>query len=435
MRFYLTIFFLILAQRSAGAPPLPDTSSSTVSHKQRLSSVVNSFSSVVSPVLSYDAKRLYFSRKYHPENIGQTRDPDDVWYCERNAQGYWTEARNLGASINTSESNVLCSISPLHGTALLQTSGATGSEKMHAFSICRYDGTRWTEPEPLIIENFRNDSKNFYAHLAFDESTLFLAIQNEKSIGGLDLFVSFRKGTSLVFSEPQNLGAGINTKSTEGSPCLGFDGNTLYFSSDGRGGFGSQDLFVSHRIDSSWTNWSEPQNLGPDVNTAHLDHCFSLSADGSHAMIISSDSLGTQGIYDVEVPVTLRMGSSLLQAEKPTLIGSIEFDLHFALNSSTVDQEELRQALAKHAPYREHSCWNLRLDAWTDSTGTELHNKLLSTHRAAAVRRALRSELGGRCMHFLSTTAHASHDPRFENRTEEGRSKNRSVRVRISLQR
>lgn len=62
-----------------------------------------------------------------------------------------------------------------------------------------------------------------------------------------DVWISTRVSTSDQWSEPMNLGPVINTLGLEGRPALSFEGESLYFFSDGHGGFGSTDLFVSTR--------------------------------------------------------------------------------------------------------------------------------------------------------------------------------------------
>ena len=131
----------------------------TTQFKRRLGNAVNSYQPVVMPVLSYDGKRLYFSRKYHPENIGSTKDPDDIWYCERVRDSLWSEPKNLGAPLNTSESNVLCSISP-DGTALIQTTKRSGSTQSQTFALTTFNGTNWSVPKPITIRNYQNKSPN-----------------------------------------------------------------------------------------------------------------------------------------------------------------------------------------------------------------------------------------------------------------------------------
>lgn len=86
--------------------------------------------------------------------------------------------------------------------------------------------------------------------------------------------------TELPFSS-----ADFNT----GHPALSADGNTLYFASDRAGGFGGSDLWLSKKVNGTW---SEPQNLGAAINTAgnevfpsvFKDSLFFYSSDGSYGM-------------------------------------------------------------------------------------------------------------------------------------------------------
>jgi OmpA-OmpF porin, OOP family len=77
------------------------------------------------------------------------------------------------------------------------------------------------------------------------------------------------------------------------------DGKTLYFSSDGHYGLGSLDVFKTVRLsDTSWTQWSEPVNLGKEINTAGYDVAYKISTDGKYAFF-SSDREGGKGGYDI----------------------------------------------------------------------------------------------------------------------------------------
>jgi hypothetical protein len=66
---------------------------------------------------------------------------------------------------------------------------------------------------------------------------------------GNDIFVSTRASASDPWGPAVNLGAPINTVGGEGRPAISFDGTRLYFFSDGHGGLGSTDLFVSTRTE------------------------------------------------------------------------------------------------------------------------------------------------------------------------------------------
>ncbi|RZK34581.1 MAG: OmpA family protein, partial [Hymenobacter sp.] len=82
------------------------------------------------------------------------------------------------------------------------------------------------------------------------------------------------------------------------APFLAADDKTLYFASDGHGGYGKSDIFYSKRLDSTWTKWSTPRNLGPVVNSPDFDAYYTLSAAGEDAYLVSSRN-GIDGSKDI----------------------------------------------------------------------------------------------------------------------------------------
>ena len=69
-----------------------------------------------------------------------------------------------------------------------------------------------------------------------------------------------------TFSAPQNLGANINTTATEGCPFISPDNLSLFFASDRPGTLGLADIYVSTRTSVN-APWGTPVNLGAIVNT------------------------------------------------------------------------------------------------------------------------------------------------------------------------
>ncbi|RZK26764.1 MAG: OmpA family protein, partial [Hymenobacter sp.] len=82
------------------------------------------------------------------------------------------------------------------------------------------------------------------------------------------------------------------------APFLASDDKTLYFASDGHGGYGKSDIFYSKRLDSTWTHWSAPRNLGPVVNSPDFDAYYTVSAAGDNAYLVSARN-GTDGSKDI----------------------------------------------------------------------------------------------------------------------------------------
>lgn len=112
-----------------------------------------------------------------------------------------------------------------------------------------------------------------------------------------DLVVS-RKNEKGQWTEPISISPNINSKWNEGTCTISADGRKLIFTSCiGRRGYGSCDLFQSIKIGDEWT---EPENLGPNINTADWESQPSLSADG-RTLYFVSDRRGGYGRRDIWV--------------------------------------------------------------------------------------------------------------------------------------
>ena len=117
-----------------------------------------------------------------------------------------------------------------------------------------------------------------------------------KGFGNFDLYISYE--TPQGWSEPINLGSQINTEFWESSPSLSSDKNTLYFSSDRPGGYGGKDLYVSHRMPNG--KWSEALNMGASVNTTGDELAPFIHAD-NNTLYFTSDGLPGYGGSDLFV--------------------------------------------------------------------------------------------------------------------------------------
>jgi len=272
---------------------------------QRLSPAVNSEVSEFRPLISPDGKTLFFSRSNHPGNVGGKDDDEDIWYSELDeTTGEWKEARNIGPVLNNKGPNYISSITPDGNSILL----LLGNEylpngKMKAgLSVSRKTESGWSQPEALTVENLYNYSEKANFYMANNRKTLLMSIEREDSYGDRDLYASFLKPDG-TWSEPVNLGSSVNTASEESAPFLAADDETLYFSSDGYAGFGGTDIFVSRRLDDSWNNWSEPENLGPDINSENDDEFFNIPASGEYAYYSRGVGTDNMDIFKVELPV------------------------------------------------------------------------------------------------------------------------------------
>lgn len=272
---------------------------------ERLDEKVNTAYEETRPLIAPDGRTLYFSRKNHPANIGGEKDPNDIWFSELDpASGQWKEAQNIGRPLNTTGANYISSITP-DGNAMTVLLGNqyAGRDRMKAgVSISTKDGEQWTEPKPLEIINAYIDDEDGHYFLANNRRTLLMAVERFDSYGGKDLYVSFRQRDGR-WTEPLNLGNDINTAHTEWAPFLAADNETLYFSSGGYSGYGGSDIYISRRLDDTWTNWTEPENLGSDINSEGSDVFFNIPPSGKYAYFTKSGTGSTGDIHRIELPV------------------------------------------------------------------------------------------------------------------------------------
>lgn len=124
--------------------------------------------------------------------------------------------------------------------------------------------------------------------------------------GNTDIYVCV-KNSDGIWGDPINLGQVINTPYTERFPFLHPDGRTLYFCSDGHSSLGRSDIFVSRRLnDTSWTQWSEPENLGKEINSTQKEFSFKVSTLGGYMYLASGEQPAVFDIYTKELPKKVR---------------------------------------------------------------------------------------------------------------------------------
>jgi outer membrane protein OmpA-like peptidoglycan-associated protein len=169
--------------------------------------------------------------------------------------------------------------------------------------------------------------------MAQNGKVLVMTAQRNDSYGSKDLYVSFLQSNN-TWSEPKNMGAVVNTADGEISPFIASDGVSLYYSTGGLSGFGNMDVFVSKRLDDSWLNWSEPQNLGPAINSDAWDTYYTIPASGDYAYFVSDkESNGENDIFRIKLdkaiqpdPVALVYGNVYDAQTKQPLQASISYE-------------------------------------------------------------------------------------------------------------
>lgn len=252
---------------------------------KNMGDIINSQGSEVCPLISPDGHRLYYTRKDHPENTGYVMN-DDIWYSDL-IENKWTNPRNIGTPINNETNNYVVGISEDGNMLTLANTYSPGGESKIGISQSWLHGENWNYPVNLATPGLL--SYNPYVEYFMDQGRNYLLVALEKAGGqGLkDLYVCFTEN-QIFWTVPMNLGNVINTAGNEMSPFLSPDGTMLFFASNGLPGYGEMDIYVSHRLDDTWTNWSKPENLGPAVNSDGFDAYFSYSDKSDYAFFTST---------------------------------------------------------------------------------------------------------------------------------------------------
>jgi outer membrane protein OmpA-like peptidoglycan-associated protein len=301
----------------------------TFASKENLGAGVNTADDELGPIISSDGKTLYFARQNVSENIGGVYDDEDVWISHwQNAQ--WSTAVNMGRTVNSSLADNLIAVSTDNNTMIF--------EKDDAIFVRHRTATGWSDVENIDIA-FKNEYDYFVASLSADGKVIVFSAMLKQNVkydakrSEGDLYVCI-KDKNNKWSSPLNLGVAVNTAGDETSPFLSADGRTLYFATDGRPGYGYQDIFFTRRTGESWTEWSKPLNLGPGVNTKGFDAYYTTSASGEHAYFVSYDNgFGKADIFRIAQhdhiksnPVIMVKGFVVNKTTKAPLGATIHFE-------------------------------------------------------------------------------------------------------------
>lgn len=294
---YILPFFLFVVLNGYGQ-------SVNTSDLDALLKKVNSRYDEQNPILSPDGKNLYFTRANDSLNIGGTRDKGDIWVSELQGDGTWGKPQNLGWPVNDELKNYMLGFSPDGNIMFLN------KEKKNPGGLIINDGiafsvkerNTWSRPAPVSVDYLLNKSSHQSGSISADGSIMLLSLQSYASRGEEDIYVSaYREGR---WTQPVNLGSVINTNLQEMTPYLSPDRKYLYFSSNGHGGKGGRDLFVSERFGDGWSEWSRPKNIGADVNSTGVELNYFIDIKNNLAYFSStqnSDGYGDIRAHQIDL--------------------------------------------------------------------------------------------------------------------------------------
>ena len=401
--------------------------------------------------VSQDGDWLFFAADIAGAGIGDF----DIYKSVYTPSG-WSEQENLGDSINTDFWESSPAISPDKRALYFSSTrpGGYGGADLYV-SYLKPNG-RWTEAVnmgPTI--NTAGDEMAPFIHA--DNQTLYFTSDGLPGYGGSDLFV-LKKLPNGQWGIPENMGYPINTIENEGSLAVAADGYTAYYASDREDSRGGLDIYsftlptharpfktiyVKGVVTDLISKKGLPANLeltdnasGTLINkvqTDELGHYFITLPEGkdytftvnrkgylfySSAYALSGAAPDSTYVNNIALePIKLATSFVFTQV----LFDNNSFAL---LPASLPELNKLLQIL------EENPSMHIQISGYTDNIGKASDNLILSTNRAKSIVNYLSGK--GIATERLSYKGFGSTEPIATNETAAGRALNRRTSFTIT---
>jgi len=257
----------------------------------------------------------------------------DLYLTAQDKKGTWSTPVSVGDNINTIFNEGTASLNDKCNEMYFTRCAVEKKRQLGCqIYVANKKGTTWDIPEVLPLAT--DTTTIGHPCISQDELTLyFTADSTFGGYGGRDLWMVTRSKKSKAWDSPVNLGPNINTSGDEMYPFIRENG-VLYFSSNGHPGMGGLDIFKVEKVGNTW---GKPVNLKYPMNSASDD--FAIIFEGTTEKgFFSSNRKGGKGSDDIfsfyQPPIiftihgTIRNDSSKLSTKEPiqgaivTLIGS-----------------------------------------------------------------------------------------------------------------
>lgn len=233
-----------------------------------------------------------------------------------NQNGIWSEPDTAIFS-NNNYINWESFISP-DGNKQFFASNRPPSSNIDIWMVERTTDTTWSDP--VRLDNPVNSNAEDGSACVTTNGTLYFKSRRGGGIGGSWLYRSPLINGS--YSQVESLGNLINTGPQETEPFMATDESYLIFTSNARPGYDGWDLWICFRkADSSWT---EPVNMGSQINTAANEYGPRVSPDGNYLFFTRENAGNTMDIYWVSSGIIDSLKSTVLTSIHPLLEQNIQ---------------------------------------------------------------------------------------------------------------
>jgi outer membrane protein OmpA-like peptidoglycan-associated protein/tetratricopeptide (TPR) repeat protein len=422
----------------------------------RLPEPVNTAGNEGTISITADGKNIFYSAKDRTDERGLPIGLGgfDI-YLSSYYMGQWSKPLNIGPPINSGSWDAQPSISP-DGLTLYFSSDRPGGFGGADIYMSTFKDGRFQAPVNLGPEiNTAGEEQSPFIH--YDNQTLYFSSEGHPGVGGGDIFIT-KKNAEGKFGAPLNIGYPINSEKDE----LGFIVDRLgrfgYLSSERPGGYGGLDIYrfelpaslkpepVSYVsgvvFDAITLEKIESEIELTDLATGQIIiKTKSQKGSGAFFMVLKSNRNYMLTIdqtnylfYSANFALKEHSGLEPYKLEVPlkkpatdieVVLSNVFFDVDkFELKAESKLELDKLVFLLKKFPFMK-----IEIGGHTDNTGDKARNKALSQSRAKAVKDYLVSK--GVDATRLSAIGYGDTKPVADNKTEEGRAKNRRTVFKV----
>ena len=400
--------------------------------------------------ISQDGKMLIFTGCNMQDGQGSC----DLYFSYLTKNG-WGERINLGRIINTEYWESQPSLSPDKRALYFAARDPSGYGGSDLFVSYLQPNGSWGTPKNMGPEiNTSADESCPFIHA--DNQTFYFTSSGHQGYGGTDLFF-LRKQPDGSWSNPQNLGYPVNTIDDEGSLVIASDGKTAYYASDGadsRGGLDiysfelpvpdrpSKTLWVKGNVFDQKTKFGLPSAVELiNLSTAQTNSKVQTDEEGNYLITLP---VGNDYVFNVNRKGYLfYSGSFSLKQHSTDTIYTINIPLvPIEVNASIVLQNiffDTKQSELKPESMieldkviqllKDNPTIKIEIGGYTDNVGKPADNLVLSNSRAKSVIHYFLYK--GIPIDRLTSKGFGETKPLADNKTEEGRAKNRRTELKV----
>ena len=275
---------------------------------------INSAFDDYSPVSVAEKGLIYFTTRRPIEGNGRNRSDnkyDENIYMAIINDSLYGEPGRAGGELFTELSEGVLMVNSDNSRMYIYAGWRGSGDIM----LSLFERGRWSKPEDVGSRVNTGGRETSFCCTGNGEEYFFTSDRSKGGQGGRDIWYT-RKVDRKRWTTPYNLGELINTPANEEGVWCSPAGDTLWFSSDGHGGMGGFDIFVTFR--DKLGNWSEPVNMGAPVNSPGDDLFYRPDGKNPGMAYMSSNRSGGKGGLDIyrviipEQPLTALPDSSLI---------------------------------------------------------------------------------------------------------------------------